>query len=336
MNFTANESIAPHTISIVIPVYNGEATLPALVAEVLKTAALGVTPQGSTYVITEIVLVYDNGADRSAATIRNLADTNAIVRPIWLSRNFGQHAATLAGVSSSSGEWIVTLDEDGQHDPNEIGNFLDIAIQNRAQVVYARPTNPPPHGRLRNWASRSSKTLATRLFLTTDASQYNSYRLMLGSVARGMAAYAGAGAYFDVALGWVTKTYATAPTRLRGETRRSGYSLRKLVGHFWRLVISSGTRSLRIVSFLGMVLSLIGVLVVIWVVIARLSTGIDAEGWTSTIVVLLLTSGAILFSLGVIAEYVGVNVNMAMGKPAYLIVSDPADGPLGRGSRATG
>jgi len=333
MDLAVDTSIAPHTISVVIPVYNGEATLGGVVEEILKTAVLSITPKGRPYRTTEIVLVYDNGTDRSDEKIRELARTSPVIRPIWLSRNFGQHAATLAGVSSSKGDWIVTLDEDGQHNPADIGNFLDIAMDSRAQVVYARPTNPAPHGFLRNWASRSAKATANRLLLATNASQYNSYRLMLGSVARGMAAYAGAGAYFDVALGWVTNAYATAPTLLRGETRSSGYSLRKLIGHFWRLVISSGTRALRIVSFLGVALALIGIIVIVWVVIAKLTAGIDAEGWASTIVVMLLTSGAILFSLGIIAEYVGVNVNMAMGKPAYLIVSDPVDGPLGRRSQ---
>ncbi len=68
----------------------------------------------------------------------------------------------------------------------------------------------------------------------------------------------------------------------------------------------------------------------IWIVVAKLTTGISAQGWASTVVILLVVAGAILFSLGVIAEYIGVSVNMAMGKPAYLITSDPADGPLGR------
>jgi undecaprenyl-phosphate 4-deoxy-4-formamido-L-arabinose transferase len=65
-------------------------------------------------------------------------------------------------------------------------------------------------------------------------------------------------------------------------------------------------------------------------VIARIDGTIDTQGWTSTIVVVLFSSGALLFSLGIIAEYIGVNVNMAMGKPPYLITTDTADGPLGR------
>ena len=65
---------------------------------------------------------------------------------VWLSRNYGQHAATLAGMSSSGGDWIVTLDEDGQHDPSYVGAMLDVALAEQASVVYARPVNPAPHG----------------------------------------------------------------------------------------------------------------------------------------------------------------------------------------------
>ena len=78
--------------------------------------------------------------------MRELEQEYPFVRSVWLSRNFGQHAATLAGMASSGGDWIVTLDEDGQHDPSYIGAMLDVALDEQASVVYARPVNPAPHG----------------------------------------------------------------------------------------------------------------------------------------------------------------------------------------------
>lgn len=124
---------------------------------------------------------------------------------------------------------------------------------------------------------------------------------------------------------------AHAPVVLREEAGRpSGYSFRRLLSHFWRLVLSSGTRALRVVSGAGVVIALIGVAAAVFVAAAAFTETIPVEGWASVIVVILLGTGAILFSLGMIAEYLGVAVNMAMGKPPYLIVSDPSDGPLGR------
>jgi hypothetical protein len=100
-------------------------------------------------------------------------------------------------------------------------------------------------------------------------------------------------------------------------------------------VLSSGTRGLRVVSALGVVFGMSGVLFALYLVISSGMGRPTPEGWTSNMVVVLLSTGAILFSLGIIAEYVGVAVGMAMGKPPYLIISDPKNGPLGRrpGSR---
>ena len=145
------------TVSVVIPVYSGEATLPTLVAELAQQRENQQTPGGRTYRISEVLLVWDRGPDTSDQTIRELARQYDFIRPIWLSRNFGQHPATLAGMTSASGDWIVTMDEDGQQDPAFIASMLDTAYQERAQLVYASPTNEAPHGALRNAASGITK-----------------------------------------------------------------------------------------------------------------------------------------------------------------------------------
>lgn len=325
----------PHRVSVVVPVYQGEQTLPGLVAEVAALAEPTATPDGHLVQVTEMLLVFDHGPDGSADVIRKLAATHPFVRPVWLSRNFGQHAATLAGMASSGGDWIVTLDEDGQHDPRDLLGFVDVALREQVPVVYAQPTNPPPHGAFRNASSRLAKWFFGTVLGGGSVPAFQSFRLVAGEIGRSVAAYAGAGVYLDVAMTWVAGNSALCPVRLREEgPRPSGYSFRRLLSHFWRLVLSSGTRGLRMVSILGVLFGVLGVLVALYVVWARVSGDAVPQGWTSVTVAVLLGTGAILFSLGVIAEYIGVAVNMAMGKPLYLIVSDPADGPLGRGRTA--
>ncbi|MEF3405220.1 glycosyltransferase [Agromyces sp. CCNWLW203] len=320
-----------HTISIVIPVYQGERTLAALLAEILPLTSRQHSADGHLHVVSEVLLVNDNGPDGSDAVIRELEARYPVVRGVWLSRNFGQHAATLAGMASAGSDWIVTLDEDGQHDPTDIAGLLDTAMRERASVVYAKPTNEAPHGALRNNASRMAKRTLERLTGTKGATDYQSFRLVLGNVGRSVAAFAGSGVYLDVALGWVAGRVVTSPVLLREEgDRRSGYSKRRLFAHFARMVLTSGTRGLRAVGLLGIIVALLGVVFAIVVLIQRLVGDIAIEGWASTVILILLSSGAILFSLGVVAEYIGVSVNMAMGRPSYLILSDPADGPLGR------
>lgn len=321
----------PHEVSIVIPVYQGAQTLARLLDEILPLTVGATSPRGRHYRVTEVLLVDDNGPDSSDVVIRDLAASHGdLVRPVWLSRNFGQHAATLAGMAATGSEWVVTMDEDGQHDPARIGDLIDTAMAEQADVVYAQPTNQPPHGALRNTASRLAKWFVQKMAPGAATEAFHSYRLVLGEIARSVAAYAGPGIYLDVAVTWVARRIALCPMEMRSEDRASGYRFRTLMSHFWRLVVSSGTQPLRLVSFLGVAFALMSILASVVLVVGRVLGNWTWPGWTSTLVILLFCTGTILFCLGVIAEYVGVAVSMAMGKPLYLPVRDRLDGPLGR------
>jgi polyisoprenyl-phosphate glycosyltransferase len=321
----------PHLISVVVQVYAGEHTLPALVAEIVRMADGFTTARGHLGRVDEIVLVHDHGPDGSARVLRELAKEHGVVRPVWLARNYGQHAATLAGMASSGGEWIVTLDEDGQHDPADIPAMLDRAMDEQVGVVYAHPVNGRQHGWFRNTASGLSKRLIDLLASQGNTDMYHSYRLMLGEAGRGVAAYAGAGVYLDVALGWVAGRAVTCPVTLRAEgARPSGYGLRSLLSHFWRLVLTSGTRLLRLVAVVGALFALVGITFAGALVVNKLVGGDLPPGWTSVMVAVLIGIGAVMLTLGIVAEYLGVAVDMAMGKPLYLITLDPLAGPLGR------
>jgi len=323
--------VSAHRISVVIPVYQGEHTLRSVIDELEPLIGGFHTPDGADARLEEVILAYDHGPDASDRVIRELVAEHSWIRPVWLSRNFGQHAATLAGIASSGGEWIVTLDEDGQHDPAYIAQMLDTALRQGADVVYAHPTNPPPHGVMRNAASRASKRILELIFGGGGASQYNSFRLVLGEIGRSVAAYAGTGVYLDVALSWVAGRIVTSPVHLREEgERRSGYSYRRLLGHFWRMILTSGTRGLRLVTAAGAVFFVGGILYAVFLLVMRAAANDIPQGWTSLMALTAVSTGVVLMALGIIAEYLGVAVNMAMGKPAYLIVRDPHDGPLGR------
>lgn len=319
---TAAESVIG--ISVVIPVFQGEHTLPALMKELAHYTTPSRTPQGRTFRIDEVLLVWDRGPGGSDKTIRELTAEHSWIRPVWLSRNFGQHAATIAGMTSSGGEWIVTLDEDGQQDPAFIASMLDTAYDERAQLVYGAPINPPPHSKMRNAGSRFAKKLFAGSLAEGGFVEFNSYRLILGEIGRSVAAYTGAGVYLDVALSWVVADVATSPVVNRQEGRAAGnYSYRRLLSHFTRLIVSSGTRPLMFVSWLGVLFVLAGAGVSVWVLYQRIVGEVIIAGWASTFIALMLIGGAILLSLGIVAQYVGAATNMSLGKPLYIIVRDP-------------
>jgi glycosyltransferase involved in cell wall biosynthesis len=315
----------PLSVSVVIPVYRGEETLPGLINELASLHEAQVTPQGRAFRVSEVLLVWDRGPGRSDHVIRELAAKHDWVRPVWLSRNFGQHAATLAGMTSSGGEWIVTLDEDGQMDPAFIGPMLDTAYDRGAQLVYASPTNPPPHGAIRNAGSKLAKRFFVRFLADQKFEEFNSYRLVLGEVGRSVAAYTGTGVYLDVALSWVVSDVATSPVTMRSEGRAAGnYNYGRLFGHFGRLVVSSGTKPLFFVTFIGIAFVVLGGLAALWVGYQRIVGDLPVSGWASMFIALMVVGGAVMMSLGIIAQYIGAATNMSLGKPLYVVVRDPA------------
>lgn len=313
-------------ISVVIPVYQGESTLDALMDELAPLTKHQCTPNGRAFHVSEVLLVWDRGPGRSDEVIRSLAKKHDWVRPVWLSRNFGQHAATIAGMTSSGGTWIVTMDEDGQHDPAFIPRMIDTAYESHAQLVYGAPTNTPPHSTFRNAGSKFAKKLFAGALADGEFAEFNSFRLVLGEIGRSVAAYTGAGVYLDVAFSWVVADVTTCPVTARQEGRGAqNYSYRRLFSHFGRLVVSSGTRPLMFVSWLGVFFVLAGAAVSIWVLYQRIVGEVIIAGWASTFIALTLIGGAMLLSLGIIAQYVGAATNMSLGKPLYVVVRDPSD-----------
>jgi undecaprenyl-phosphate 4-deoxy-4-formamido-L-arabinose transferase len=315
---------AHHRVSIVIPVYHGEKTLPTLIEEIAPQTLLQMTPDGINYLICEVILVHDCGSDRSDMTLEALATQYPFVRPIWLSRNYGQHAATMAGMANATGDWVVTLDEDCQQDPADIARMLDIAISASLQLVYAQPTNPPPHGWLRNILSRTAKAITTKLLGNSQIGKFNSFRLIDGDIARTLAAYCGNGVYLDVGLFWIVGRVGHCPLKLRNELDRpSGYSYFKLLVHFWNLILTTGTRPLRLITLMGFSSVFLAIAISGYAFYGKFINNDPVQGWASLLIVVAFFSGATLTSLGVIAEYLAVTMGIVMGKPLYVVSTKP-------------
>ncbi len=313
-----------HRISLVVPVYCGEKTLPLLLSEIEPLSTAQLTPNGLRYVVCEVILVHDCGPDHSDKVLEELASKYMFVKTVWLSRNYGQHAATMAGMASATGNWVVTIDEDGQQNPWDIGLMLDHALSESLQLVYAHPTNAPPHGRLRNIFSKSAKMIAKRLLSNSSISNFNSFRLIDGEIARTLAAYCGNGVYLDVGLFWIAGRVGHFPVMLRAELGRpSGYSYFKLFGHFWNLVLTTGTKPLRLITFLGLFSIVLAFGITGYAFYCKFFTHDPVQGWASLLVIVSFFSGAILISLGLIAEYLAVTTGIVMGKPLYVVSSKP-------------
>lgn len=311
-------------VSIVIPVYRGEFSLPTLMAEIALLSSEQATPDGISFRVCEVLLVHDCGPDRSDTTIEALSRQYDFIRPVWLSRNYGQHGATLAGMASATGDWVVTMDEDGQQNPVDIGAMLDAALRSSLQLVYAKPLNPPPHGWLRNFLSITAKAISSKLLGNQANGRFNSFRLVDGEIARTLAAFCGSGVYLDVGLFWVTGRIGHCAVELRQESDRpSGYSYMRLFGHFWNLVLTTGTRPLRLITITGLFSMVLAVFIATYALYGKYHQQVPVQGWASLLIVVAFFSGSILMALGVIAEYLAVTMGIVMGKPLYVVSTKP-------------
>lgn len=317
---TPPEPLAPG-VSVVVPVYNSEATLPGLIdrlGEVLGRAGVGF----------EIVLVNDSSSDRSWAVVRELAATRPHVRGLDLMRNFGQHNALLCGIRAARREVIVTLDDDLQHPPEEIPRLLAVLAEGH-DVVYGAPADPQ-HGLLRNAASAVTKFFLQTAMGAATARRVSAFRAFRTRLRESFDRFSGAFVSIDVLLTWGTNRFSHV--YVRHDARRVGqsnYTLRKLITHAINMITGFSTAPLQIASVVGFAMTSFG-LVLLAVVVGRyLLEDTAPPGFPFLASVVTVFSGAQLFSLGMIGEYLARVHFRLMDRPAYVVreaVGGPAAG----------
>lgn len=318
------------TVSTITPVYAGDEFLPELVGR-LQRVRDGWLARAAPVKLVEAIFVDDNSIDGSRDVLADLTREHPWVRLVELSSNFGQHRATVAGVLHSSGDWLVTLDEDLQHDPARIEEMLRLAVAERADVVYANAAGRVHGGSFRDFSSEATKRLVGALTGNGFVRYFNSFRLIRGSIGRAAASVCSYGTYFDVALCWFTTRIAVIRLPLKDvrytEKGTSGYNIRKLASHARRLVVSSDTKVLRVAGGIGVLAILASVLAAVAVAGMKIldPSAVEVKGWTSLFLTLVFFGGLIAVQMGVALEFLSVLVLRAQGKPTFFVVDRAGD-----------
>jgi len=323
-------SDSPVPISVVIPVYSGEAFLAKLIGQFDRVRSEW-CERGAPAEIAEVILVDDAARDNSAAVIDQLAKTHGWVTAIHLMRNFGQHAATIAGVLHTSGDWVITMDEDLQHPPSEIETLLRRAVETGSDIVYAKPASAVHQARSRDWASRGFKKLMVLLAGNPNIENFNSFRLLRGSLARAASSVCGHETYFDVALSWFTNRVSVIVIELKDqryiESGHSGYNLYRLLSHARRLLISSQVKVIRVFGLVGMVVVLISMAASLAILLRKFASPqtIPVTGWASLMVTSLFFGGFISLMVALALEYLSNLMQSSQGKPVFFTVDRSSD-----------
>lgn len=298
-------------ISYVIPCYRSEHTLEQVVAEV--TATMGTLPQYD----YEVVLVNDCSPDGTLGVIRRLVVADSHVQGVDLARNFGQHAALMAGFHQCTGDVIVCLDDDGQTPANEVGKLLE-QIDAGYDVVYARYDNKRQAG-WRNLGSWVNSKMTEIMLGKPPELVVNSYFAARRFVVDEMLRYEHCYPYVIGLVLRTTKNICNVPVHHRArEEGRSGYTLGKLLGLWMNGFTSFSVKPLRIATYFGTLSAVAGFLYLIYIVINHFTRHTAPLGWASTTALLLVLGGAILIVLGLIGEYVGRIYMCANAAPQYV------------------
>lgn len=317
-------------LSTVTPVYRGAAYLGDLVAA-LGSVQQEIRASGLPIELAEAIFVDDAAVDGSPSLLDELQSAHDWVHVIHLSRNFGQHGATVAGILHSSGDWVATLDEDLQHDPQHLLPLLMDAAATSNDVVYAAPETSVHASAFRNISSQFFKAGMSWLVGNPTVRRFNSFRMLRGTVARAACSVSTHDTYFDVVLNWFTNRVATL--KLPIVDRRSvtgspsGYNLKRLLGHARRMFISSEIRPLRIAALIGFIALLVSAVIGAVTMALRLAfpETVDARGWASLMLAISFFGGLNAFILGVALEYVSTLVLHTLGKPTFFVVDRSKD-----------
>jgi len=296
-------------ISIVVPVFRSREILPDLHQRIVKA----VSPFDPNF---ELILVEDDGGDGSWKTIVELSQQDHRVRGIRLGRNYSQHNALLCGIRAAKGEIIVTLDDDLQNPPEEIGKLVS-HLEKGFDVVYGTPERQQ-HGLLRNLASRVTKLALQEAMGAGTASKVSAFRAFRTVLRDAFVDYRSPSVNVDVLLTWGTTRFDAITVhhdpRVSGE---SGYTLRKLVTHAINMMTGFSTLPLQVASILGLVFSLLGAVILVFVLVRFLLDGSEVPGFPFLASIIALFSGVQLFALGVIGEYLARMHFRSMDRPSY-------------------
>jgi len=303
------------SLSIVIPVYNSEQTLAALV----ERLAQALPTLGQDY---EVILVNDGSRDQSWESIQGLCQEYAWLRGINLLRNYGQHNALLCGVRAARYEVVVTMDDDLQHPPEEIHKLLNELAPGSStgfDVVYGTPVKQQ-HSLWRNFSSYTIRLALQGTMGVENARKVSAFRAFRTQIRDAFAHYQSPFVILDVLLTWgATRFTAIDVNHEPRQTGASNYSFRRLIVHAINTITGFTVLPLQLASLMGFSFALFGLVVLAYVIIRFLIEGGSVPGFPFLASTISIFSGVQLFALGIIGEYLARMHFRLMERPTYVV-----------------
>jgi glycosyltransferase involved in cell wall biosynthesis len=313
-------------ISAVVPVYNGAQTLGDLVARLQNV--LDVVTDGY-----ELILVNDGSRDSSWQRIQELIRIHPWIRAFNLMKNYGQHNALLCGIRAARFETVVTLDDDLQHPPEEIPKL--IAQLESHDVVYGKPAREE-HDLWRRMASHLTKLALQGAMGAETATNVSAFRVFRTGIRDAFESYRGPFVSIDVLLTWGTTAFASVTvSHLPRPAGTSNYTVRKLIRHALNMMTGFSVIPLQLASLSGFVFTLVGLILLVYVILRYFTEKNGVPGFPFLASVIIIFSGAQLFALGIIGEYLARIHFRVMDRPPYVVREHQTGREIASAARAS-
>jgi len=294
------------SISIVVPVYNASAALNDLQAAIDKAMEQTALPY-------KLILVDDGSEDNSWEVIKEIKNKNpGKITAIRMAKNFGQHNALFCGMRHAKGDYIITMDDDLQHPPDEITKLIEYEKETNADIVYGISENykRPLKRKLWRWGFK----LSSRLTFSAS-SEGSSFRLLKKDLVNKLVQHNQEFVFIDELIGWYTGNVQYVKVRHDpSKLSESRYPFSRLSKLYYNLVFGYNAFLLRVITFLGIFSSAISFLVALFFLIKKIFFNVRV-GFTGIVVSITFTGGVILLSIGIIGEYMRRMYNIMNAKP---------------------
>lgn len=297
--------------SLVIPVYNSVESLTELVSRIAQVF------ENSIKQPYEIIFIDDASTNkRTWPLIEELVKKHSHIKGVQLMRNFGKNGALMAGFEEVKGLYVITLDDDLQHRPEDIPNL----IREKEHDIVIGMFGNKEHSFFKKTVSRLNGWFEKKLIHKPAHIKSGPYRLLKAEVVKAMLNIRTPYPSIPALMYYVSRDVVNVEVQHDRRTyNKSEFTLGKMWKTFSNLLINNSSFLLKVIAFIGITISLLSFILGIYFIIKKLTVGTSVQGWASLMVTLLFIGGLILFSLGVVGEYLLRIINGIERKPSYLI-----------------
>lgn len=298
--------------SIIVPVYKSKESLRILTRKISELFSNELNEKSF-----ELVFVNDSPFEKATCEILSeLYSQYYFVKVIEFTQNFGQQSAVLCGISNSIGNYIITMDDDMQHDPI---NILELIKKQSHDIVIAKFKNKK-HSIFKRVTSSIKGYFDYIILGKPKHIKLTSFRLFKRIIADNMLKIGTSYPFIPALLFLVSKDVVNVevPHYVRDEGK-SNYTLGKMIKLFTNLLINNSSLLLKWIGYLGFSLALLSLMYAGVIVYRRIFFDVALQGWTSIMVTTLFFGGTIMFTLGVIGEYLVRIIHTSENRPHYFI-----------------